>query len=373
MARLSRCVPGADYQNCASRLRTIGAALLFCVMLALLAAPLFAAEDCIAFDPNRVEAKLVNGSWKVVQGDMWMLDFGAYGKTNANTAVSIIQHYKMNSQCFVGRPHPPFQYWLVNGQSPVGSFAGEDRIPFNPNTVEVKQINGRWKIVDGNSWLFDFNTNQADADTALAIIKRYGFNSVCYVGRPNAPMQYLRKDLKLVLSPGLSLGTISPVRPDTGITARLQEDCLVTHPDKVEAKLVNGTWKVVDGNEWVLDFGASGRAKAQKAVSIIKHYNMTSHCYVGRPNAPFQYWLVNGLSPVGAFYGEDSIAFDPSKLEVQKVSGSWKIVESPGHWMFDFGAHEDQARTGLQIIKMYGFTHTCYVGRPNAPMQYFRK
>lgn len=371
MARLSRCDSGAGYRSCASRLRATSAALLFCVMLALLAAPVFAAEDCIAFDPTKVEAKLVSGSWKVVQGNMWMLDFGANGQANANKAADIIRHYRMNSQCFVGRPNAPFQYWLVNGQSPVGPFPGEDRIPFNLNTVEVKQINGRWKIVDGDSWLFDFNTKKADADAALAIIKKYGFNSVCYVGRPNAPMQYLRKDLRLIVRPGLTLGGM--VKPDMGTAPRLPEDCLATHPNSVAAKLVSGSWKVVDGNEWVLDFGAGGNANAQKAVNIIKHYGMTSHCYVGRPNAPFQYWLVNGQSPVGAFPGEDSIAFDPNKLEVKMVNGTWKIVEALDHWMFDFGTHEDQARMGLQIIKMYGFTRTCYVGRPNAPMQYFRK
>lgn len=352
--------------KCASRLWAVGAALLLSAMLLMLALPLFAAEDCIAFDPTKVEAKLVNGSWKVVQGNMWMLDFGATGQANATKAAAIIKFYKMDSQCFVGRPNPPFQYWLVNGQAPVGKYAGEDCIPFNLNTVEVKQINGRWKIVDGNNWLFDFNTSQSQAQDALAIIKKYGFNNVCYVGRPNPPMIYLRKDLRFV----------PPIlKPGTRVTVPLAliEDCLPTHPDQVKAQQVSGTWKVVDGNEWVLDFGATGQANAQKAVDIIKHYGMTSHCYVGRPNPPFQYWLVNGKSPVGAYPGEDAIKFDPAKLEVKQVNGTWKIVEAPDHWMFDFGANETQARTGLEIIKKYGFTYSCFVGRPHAPMQYFRQ
>jgi len=58
-------------------------------------------EDCLTFDPNLVEAKLVNGSWKVVQGNNWMLDFGANGQANAQMAVNIIKHYRMNSHCFI--------------------------------------------------------------------------------------------------------------------------------------------------------------------------------------------------------------------------------------------------------------------------------
>lgn len=322
-------------------------------------------EDCISFNPDIVEAKNVNGNWTVVQGGMLMVNFGA-SEANCRKAVEIIKHYKMNSQCFVGRPNPSFQYWLVNGKSPVGKFDGEDCISFDPTKIEVKQINGRWKIVEGTHWMFDFESNEAEARTAFNIIKKYGFNNICYVGRPNAPMQYLRKDLKLAVPPVL----MKPVKPVVPVVA---EDCIATHPGLVKAQKINGTWKVVDGNEWVLDFGADGKADAEKAVAIIKHYGMTSHCYVGRPNAPFQYWLVKKKAPVGAFPGEDCIPFDPAKLEVKQVNGSWKIIEAPSHWMFDFGGNEDQARTGLAIIKKYGFTHTCYVGRPNAPMQYFRK
>ncbi len=43
------------------------------------------------------------------------------------------------------------------------------------------------------------------------------------------------------------------------------------------------------------------------------------------------------------------------------------------HWMFSFGSKEDEARQALAIIKKYGFTRSCFVGRPNASFQYMRK
>src|SRR5216684_7050141 len=35
------------------------------------------------------------------------------------------------------------------------------------------------------------------------------------------------------------------------------EDCLGINPVNVDAKKISGTWKVVDGNHWMMDFGAN--------------------------------------------------------------------------------------------------------------------
>lgn len=159
-------------------------------------------EDIIKFDPNKVEAKQVGGAWKVVQGDMWMLDFGK-NESQARDAARIIKFYKMDGQCFVGRPNPPMQYFLVDGKSPVGTIAGEDAIPFNPTTAEVKQFGSSWRIVDGAHSMLDFAASESNAKTALAVIRKYGFSYICFVGRPNAPMMYFRKDLPRLINTSL--------------------------------------------------------------------------------------------------------------------------------------------------------------------------
>ncbi len=318
-------------------------------------------EDCISFDPTKVEAKQISGNWKVVQGDMWMLDFGA-SKENAVKAVQIIQHYKMDSQCFVGRPNAPMQYYLVNGKAPVGPFPGEDAIPFNPKTTEAKQINGAWKVVDGDHWMLDFGKSEANANEAVSIIKKYEFNNICFVGRPNAPMMYFRKDKPKLLLPGYGRQIPGPA---------MKEDCIKFNPNQVEAKQISGNWKVVQGDMWMLDFGAS-KEQAEKAVKIIKFYMMDQQCFVGRPNPPMQYYLTNGKAPAGEFPGEDAIPFNPKTTEAKQINGAWKVVDGD-HWMLDFGANKENADTAVKIIKKYEFNHICFVGRPNAPMMYFRK
>jgi hypothetical protein len=142
-------------------------------------------EDCIAFDPTATAAENVNGRWKVVEnGNHWMFDFGG-DRASAVQSLNTIKHYSMNQSCFVGRPQPSFQYMLVNQGSPVGPMPGEDCLAFNPVNTTVSYIDNRWKIVDGNHWMFDFADNRTEADQSLAVIQKYGFTKTCYVGRPN--------------------------------------------------------------------------------------------------------------------------------------------------------------------------------------------
>ncbi len=149
---------------------------------------------------------------------MWLKDFGNK-ESEARQALKIIKHYKMNSQCFVGRPGPSLEYYLVNGKAPVGAMPGEDAVPFDPNNAQVTNIGGRWKIVDGTHWILDFAEKKVEADTALKIIKKYKFSYICFVGRPGASMTYFRVDpstLHLAM-PGLPAwsGSFSYLRPKT--------------------------------------------------------------------------------------------------------------------------------------------------------------
>ncbi len=149
-------------------------------------------EDCISFNPNTIEVKLINSSWKIVDGTHWIYDFGNK-KDEAIMAFRIIKHYKMNQQCFVGRPDSSFEYLLASGQGPSGKYPGEDCIPFNPNKIQVKFINSSWKIVEGTQWMFDFGNKKDEAFQTYNIIKKYGFSESCFVGRPYASFKYMKK------------------------------------------------------------------------------------------------------------------------------------------------------------------------------------
>ncbi|WP_372678681.1 hypothetical protein [Desulfosarcina sp.] len=148
--------------------------------------------DCVRFDPAALCVRQVNGRWKIVDAEHWLLDFGP-NQAAADQSLKVIRHYRMDRACFVGRPNPLFSYMLAKGGSPSGAIAGEDCVDFDPKTVAVSNIQGRWKIVSGRRWLFDFGPAQTEARQALSVIRRYRFSRSCFVGRPDADFSYLRR------------------------------------------------------------------------------------------------------------------------------------------------------------------------------------
>ena len=129
---------------------------------------------------------------------------------------------------------------------------------------------------------------------------------------------------------GLMLAALSP--------ASAAEDCIGFSPTNVTSALINGTWKVVDGGHWMMDFGAgaTGQTNANKSRDIIKYYGLNQMCYVGRPNAPMQYFKKNGAYPQGSYPGQDAIPLNPYNVKAVSIGGRWKVVDC-GMWILDFG------------------------------------
>jgi hypothetical protein len=183
--------------------------------------PPFIPEDRIPFNRANVGAVEVGGRWKVAEGSHWMLDTGT-SQSEAQRAVEIINHYKLASLCFVGRPTcgdvTPMMYWLTDaGSAPTGSLPGEDCIPFDRSKLEVVQVGDRWKVVEGTHWLLDFGPGQGNAIAALHFIRKYRFDQICFVGRPHPPMTYFkttgrRRPIIELVDPRLIDATIDPPR-----------------------------------------------------------------------------------------------------------------------------------------------------------------
>jgi len=159
--------------------------------------PPFIPADCIRFNRANVAAVNVGGRWKVVEGGThWMLDTGS-SQWEAQRAVEIINHYKLASMCFVGRPRcgpvNPMMYWLNDaGRAPSGQLPGEDCIPFDRDHLSVVEIGGRWKVVEGTHWLLDFGVGEGNARAALHFIRKHRFDQICFVGRPDPSMTYFK-------------------------------------------------------------------------------------------------------------------------------------------------------------------------------------
>ena len=164
---------------------------------------------------------------------------------------------------------------------------------------------------------------------------------------------------------------VRPVEPVRPIGPESREDCLPMNPNALAVKNINGSWKIVSGSEWLFDFG-NKQDEAAQSLKIIRRYDMNQVCYIGRPGPSFQYLLSNGRAPSGSFPGEDCISFNPGNLRVERIRGNWTITDG-SHAVFAFGDKESEAQDALRIIRKYGFTQSCFVGRPDPSFTYLKR
>lgn len=143
------------------------------------------------------------------------------------------------------------------------------------NAASLSLVNrggtGGWTITDGRSLMFAFGSNKAEGEAALAIIRKYGFDRTCYVGRPNASMTYLLA------------GTSSAAG------AHGSEDCISFNRNNLSVEQVGSQWRLSDGRSSMKMF--PNNSEAQQALDAINRHRFNRQCYVGRPGPSFTYWL----------------------------------------------------------------------------------
>jgi hypothetical protein len=173
--------------------------------------------------------------------------------------------------------------------------------------------------------------------------------------------------------PVLNLQLLQPKTDERGLS--FKQNCTCFEPAHLASASNDGRLRLVEGDKWLLDFGSKSQ-EIEQAVKTIKHFGFTELCTLGKGSngsPQMQYFLVNGAAPSGSgLTGEDAISFDLTKVKAEQIKGTWKITEGD-HWMLDFGTDEEAAKHAEEVIHHYGFTNECFVGRPNAPMMYFRK
>ena len=158
----------------------------------------------------------------------------------------------------------------VRRQADNGKHRPEDCVPFNPNRAEVRNVGGRWKIVEDRHWIMDFGPREREARRAMRIIRRYNLDRQCFVGRPDPAMTYF----------------LAGGRIPSG--AMRGEDCVGFNPATIEVRRVRGSWKIVDGNHWIMDFAGNER-EARQAYSVFRRYGATRQCFVARPGPSMTY------------------------------------------------------------------------------------
>jgi hypothetical protein len=169
-------------------------------------------EETLPFDWRRASVNREGrDAWRIEAGGTEILRFRSEG--DADRALEVIRHYRMDSVGFVGgQRNPSVKYFLVEGRAPAGPFPDENCFWFDPTQIRLKRGSGGWRIVDegthargegscGELLFFPDRESydahgvvETEARTAFKVLSKHGFTYLCHIGPwPNASWIYFRR------------------------------------------------------------------------------------------------------------------------------------------------------------------------------------
>jgi hypothetical protein len=144
---------------------------------------------------------------------------------------------------------------------------------FDPNNVAVLQFVGGSNVVingaNGQLTLMSFGHKEAEANRAVQVIKFYGLATRCYA---------VENQIEYWL-------TASQQPPQGAMTG---EDCIPFNPSTLHAENRGDISLLLDERSSMLSFKRADDVAG--AISLIRRYGFTQHCFAGRAQPPMQYF-----------------------------------------------------------------------------------
>jgi hypothetical protein len=137
-----------------------------------------------------------------------------------------------------------------------------------------------------------------------------------------------------------------------------------------QLRQMDGSWKIVVGNQVLKDFG-NRQLEARDALKAIQFYRFNEQHFVGRGENRMEYYLVSGQPPRGRMLGQQATSLSPEYLTVRKLDDGWWLTQWDAR-LVRFTSKED-AQAGLELIRKYRFDTLCTIGRPVPSMIYFTR
>jgi hypothetical protein len=169
-------------------------------------------DNCISIS-NIMVVKNMDSIWELINEEEEHLFFFPNFKEALKTKI-VLEHYQTKFICKCGEGYYTnsigkentnaliMQYQLSSDNSGIGNKeknsynnSSEDCLPFDPEKlVAKKSLDGYWYLIEkpGHS-MFGFGKNEEECVKALSVIKKYGFNQSCFIGRANPSFSYLKR------------------------------------------------------------------------------------------------------------------------------------------------------------------------------------
>jgi hypothetical protein len=334
------------------------------------ALPAEVTESLVHFEPTSVEVRQDRQHWQLWTGRTMLKDFGDK-REQAWQAKKLIVNMGLTERGSVGTPEPVMEYWLSHGQAPPLTNANYNMIPFEAPSLHVDAVKGEYWLRDDTKQLFNFGLHATDAHRALAIMKKYEFNEIGFVGAPDPAMTYLIHDPR---SPSLaSASAAKPVNRDLRFQTLPQQSKFAAlvlpkigtvgsrmpfDPIRLDIHKSGDGFHLVSGNR---DLGSAGNDEltARSVMHIAQRYPLTEYCRIG--TSDFGFYLSHNQAPRGLPLGVNHISFDPQALKVQQTGDQWHLVNGQQTIAEGTGS-VSEAKLALQVIQYYQFNARCDAG-----------
>ncbi len=328
-------------------------------------------EKAVRFDGSSVAARKFQDGWQVWSGGVLLRDFGK-SQADAEEAVKTIRELRTTEWVGIGNGRPVVEYGLTNGKPHLPTFAPKGTTPIDLGSVRVDNVRGVWCVRDDATILVNFGRDKEDADQALGVIRKYGFNRLGTIGNPvQMSVLFAQPGLTVAGRPNAGatpagLGQLTKITQEQSLTrtgievpgAGYVGERLVLDLKKVEIRKEKGEYVLAHGPDVMAKFGLS-EWSARDALKVLQDMRVTEFC---RFNAEVTFFLVNGQPPTRPPFSVQGTRFDPERLSVKAASaGTTGVYEANGRLLYTVESKEE-AESLVKMLRHFHFDQQCQMG-----------
>jgi hypothetical protein len=334
---------------------------------------------------GKIDVKFTNNNWQVWAGPHVFANFGSDWKSAEKTAgtlqamqtgdtgKSTVGDLQQTGWATIGETRPVIGYMTMRGEA-IRSFRGVSNtaIPLDLATLRTEAIRGAWVVRDANNILLNFGQDEREAEQAIAVAKRYGFNRIGFVGATDSPSLRYFFTAAEIRKPE----TAGANQSNTALTALMQEMNLdrtgidipgigtVGHkinidPKKLDVRRDGADFVLAQGGEVLAKFGRD-EFSARDAQRAIQQMRPTAVVRIGTPGITF--FLAGAEPPNRLPFGTMGASFDPDRLTArQTLDGVYHLYDPLGREIAVTGTKADADAIRI-AIKHFKLNRTCQIG-----------
>ncbi len=322
-------------------------------------------EQILRVEGSSIIVRRQNDNWQLWAGTTLLREFGKH-QSEAEDAVRQMRELRPTEWVSIGTGRPVVEYGLTKGEAFIPTYEPKHSSNVDLKSVRAENVRGAWILRDDSAILLNFGADRAGAEQAAAVVQRYGFNRLGWVGDAAPQMTYFYA-MSGQHHGGAGFGAaLKSVQEQnltrTGIDVAglgFVGERIVIDSAKCEIRKEKGEWVIAHGADVLATFGPS-EWSARDALKIVKDLRFTEFC---RFSPEVTFFLVNGQAPTKVPFSVQAARFDPEGLKVRpSTGGQFALFDGGYRQVFGPMATQQEAEQLLKLLKHYKFDQTCQQG-----------